>query len=92
MAAAVKPGGWLFVQEPDFHLAPSTEPQQWADVWKGILDWGRDQGVDWFIGRRLPAAVAALGLGVPQAKTDVENIHGRDRRCALLPAVLRRGA
>ena len=79
MAAAVKPGGWLFVQEPDFHLAPTTEPQQWADVWKGILEWGRGQGVDWFIGRGLPAAVAGLGLGVPQAKTDVQNIRGRDR-------------
>ncbi len=79
MAAAVKPGGWLFVQEPDFHLAPTTEPQQWADVWKGILEWGQSQGVDWFIGRGLPAAVAGLGLGVPQATTDVQNIRGRDR-------------
>ena len=26
MAAAVRPGGWLLVQEPDFHLAPTTEP------------------------------------------------------------------
>src|SRR5215211_4234354 len=24
MAAALKPGGWLLVQEPDFHLAPTT--------------------------------------------------------------------
>jgi ubiquinone/menaquinone biosynthesis C-methylase UbiE len=30
MAAAVKPGGWLLVQEPDFHLAPTTEPAAWA--------------------------------------------------------------
>ena len=27
MAAALKPGGWLLVQEPDFHLAPTTEPE-----------------------------------------------------------------
>ena len=92
MAAAVKPGGWLFVQEPDFHLAPTTEPQQWADVWKGILEWGQSQGVDWFIGRGLPAAVAGLGLGVPQATTDVQNIRGPRPWCAVLPALLRRGA
>ena len=29
MAAAVAPGGWLLVQEPDFHLAPTTEPAVW---------------------------------------------------------------
>jgi SAM-dependent methyltransferase len=27
MAAALKPGGWLLIQEPDFHLAPTTEPE-----------------------------------------------------------------
>ena len=48
-------------------------------MWKGILDWGRGQGVDWFIGRGLPSAVSGLGLGVPLAKTDVQNIRGRDR-------------
>src|SRR5918998_1118814 len=29
MAAALKPGGWLLIQEPDFHLAPTTEPEVW---------------------------------------------------------------
>jgi hypothetical protein len=29
--------------------------------------------------RKLPSMVAALGLGQPQAKTDVQNIRGRDR-------------
>ena len=27
MAAALKPGGWLLIQEPDFHLAPTTDPE-----------------------------------------------------------------
>jgi SAM-dependent methyltransferase len=79
MAAAVKPGGWLLVQEPDFSLAPTTEPEVWAATWNGLLRWGRSQGVDWLIGRGLPGMVSALGLGRPQAKTDVQNIRGRDR-------------
>ena len=29
MAGAVRPGGWLLIQEPDFHLAPTTEPEVW---------------------------------------------------------------
>ena len=79
MADAVRPGGWLLVQEPDFHLAPTTEPEIWARTWEGLIDWGHANGVDWLIGRKLPSMVAALGLGHPQAKTDVQNIRGRDR-------------
>jgi SAM-dependent methyltransferase len=79
MAAAIKPGGWLLVQEPDFHLAATAEPEAWAATWRGVLAWGRQQGVDWFIGRRLPSMIDSLGLQHAQAKTDVQNIRGRDR-------------
>lgn len=79
MAEAVRPGGWLFIQEPDFHLAPTTEPKLWARTWEGIVEWGHANGIDWLIGRRLPSMVADLGFGLPQAKTDVQNIRGRDR-------------
>ena len=79
MAEAVKPGGWLLIQEPDFHLAPTTESAVWARTWKGVIDWGQANGVDWLIGRTLPRMVAAPGLGHPEAKTDTQNIRGRDR-------------
>src|SRR5271163_12365 len=79
MAAAVKPGGWLFVCEPDFNLVRTCEPEAWAEAWDAILQWGRTQGVDWLIGRRLPAMVTALGLGYPQAATEVPNIRGTSR-------------
>jgi hypothetical protein len=79
MAAAVRPGGWLLVQEPDFHLAPTTEPQEWSDTWSALIRWGQDNGVDWLIGRPLPRMVSKLGLGRPRAKTDVQNIRGTDR-------------
>jgi len=79
MSAAVKPGGWLVVQEPDFSLAPTTEPEVWASAWKGLIEWGHSNGVDWLIGRKLPGMIDELGLGHPQATTDVQNIRGRDR-------------
>lgn len=79
MTEAVRPGGWLLIQEPDFHLAPTTAPQVWASTWKGLIEWGQANGVDWLIGRKLPGMVAELGLGHPQAKTDVQNFRGRDR-------------
>ena len=40
---------------------------------------GHANGVDWLIGRTLPSMVSKLGLGRPQANTDVQNIRGRDR-------------
>ena len=80
MAAAVRPGGWLLVQEPDFSLARTTEPEQWARTWAAVLEWGAASGVDWLIGRRLPDLVSRLGLGrAPLAATDVQNIRGTDR-------------
>ncbi|MGF1473227.1 MAG: class I SAM-dependent methyltransferase, partial [Rubrobacteraceae bacterium] len=79
MAAAVKPGGWLFVQEPDLHLGKTAEPETWATLCETLIEWGHDQGVDWLIGRRLPGMVSALGLGHPRATTDVLNIRGGQR-------------
>jgi hypothetical protein len=67
------------VQEPDFHIASTTEPEIWAATWSALIGWGRANGVDWLIGRELPSMVSKLGLGRPQAKTDVQNIRGRDR-------------
>ncbi len=79
MSAAVKPGGWLFVCEPDFNLVRTAKPEPWAKAWDGILKWGLTEGVDWCIGRRLPAMVQSLGLGYPEASTHVPNIRGTSR-------------
>jgi ubiquinone/menaquinone biosynthesis C-methylase UbiE len=79
MAAVLKPGGWLFVCEPDFNLVRTCEPEAWQKAWDGIIKWGKTQGVEWFIGRSLPAMVQALGLGHPEAKTEVPNIRGTTR-------------
>jgi ubiquinone/menaquinone biosynthesis C-methylase UbiE len=79
MAAALKPGGWLFACEPDFNLVRTAQPQAWREAWDGIIAWGQSQGVDWYIGRRLPSMVQALGLGHPEASTEVPNIRGTTR-------------
>jgi ubiquinone/menaquinone biosynthesis C-methylase UbiE len=79
MAAALKPGGWLFVCEPDFNLVRTCESEPWVKAWDGILKWGCTQGVDWFIGRKLPTMVKALGLGCPEAATEARNIRGTSR-------------
>src|SRR5271157_5558673 len=57
----------------------TCEPEVWANAWAGILPWGQTEGVDWCIGRKLPAMVNALGLGYPEAKTEVPDIRGTTR-------------
>ncbi len=79
MGNALRPGGWLFVCEPDFNLARTCEPPAWQRTWDGIIKWGLTQGVEWFIGRRLPAMIQQLGFGYPEASTDVPNIRGTTR-------------
>ncbi len=51
----------------------------WANAWKGIIAWGASQGVEWFIGRKVPAMVESLGFGHPEAATIVPNIRGTTR-------------
>jgi ubiquinone/menaquinone biosynthesis C-methylase UbiE len=79
MAAAVKPGGCLFVCEPDFNLVRTTEPHAWSQTFDAILKWGQSQSVDWLIGRKLPAMITAMGLGYPQTETQVPTIRGATR-------------
>lgn len=69
----------MLVQEPDFHLAFTTKPDVWASTWKGLIEWGYSNGIDWLIGRKLPGMVSQLGMGHPRAGTDAQNIRGRDR-------------
>ena len=90
MAAAVRPGGWLVIQEPDFHLAPTTEPDIWARTWEGVIAWGLANGVDWLIGRRLPGMVTSLDIAAAGQDRRTELPWSRSRS-ALLPTVPCRG-
>jgi hypothetical protein len=48
--------------EPDFLPVSVAEPPEIRAFWDGWLAWSRQQGIDYFIGRRLPATLAELGL------------------------------
>ena len=72
--------GWMAVG-PGARLPPRADHGAGGlgKTWKALIEWGHANGVDWLIGRGLPGMVGKLGLGQPQAKTDVQNIRGRDR-------------
>jgi SAM-dependent methyltransferase len=62
LLASARPGGQVLLIEPDFLPVSIAEPEEVRDFWDGWLAWSRDQGIDYFIGRRLPCMLAGMGL------------------------------
>jgi SAM-dependent methyltransferase len=68
MAAALRPGGWLFVEDADFVTFEAASPHHpLTPAWNRVAGaMKRFQDDSWFfdphLGRRLPGLVAALGL------------------------------
>jgi SAM-dependent methyltransferase len=62
MAAALKPGGVLLSIEPDMLPCTVTEPESVRTFWQGWLQWSVEAGIDYFVGRKVPAWLDSLGL------------------------------
>lgn len=70
LVASVRPGGAILLIEPDFLPASAAEPAEIRAFWAGWLAWSREQDIDYFIGRKLPAMLAGLGLAGITATAD----------------------
>jgi SAM-dependent methyltransferase len=62
LVASARPGGAILLIEPDFLPVSVAEPAEVRAFWAGWLAWAREQGIDYFIGRRLPAMLSRLRL------------------------------
>jgi SAM-dependent methyltransferase len=62
MVAALKPGGVLLSIEPDMLPCTVAEPESMHTFWQGWLKWSEGAGIDYFIGRKIPAWLDSLGL------------------------------
>jgi SAM-dependent methyltransferase len=62
MIAALKPGGVLLSIEPDMLPCTVTEPDAMREFWQGWLKWSVEAGIDYSIGRKIPAWLDSLGL------------------------------
>jgi SAM-dependent methyltransferase len=62
LAGAVKPGGCVLVEEPDFHPVLASDSAVMRDFWRGFLAWAANHGIDYFVGRRVAPLLAGLGL------------------------------
>ena len=54
LVASARPGAAILLIEPDFLPVSVAEPPEIRAFWDGWLAWSRQQGIDYFIGRRLP--------------------------------------
>jgi 2-polyprenyl-3-methyl-5-hydroxy-6-metoxy-1,4-benzoquinol methylase len=62
MARRLKPGGWLFIQEPDFYPSWTVEPPSQKQFWEQFIQWAANHQIDYYVGRKIPAWAQAEGL------------------------------
>jgi hypothetical protein len=62
LVASARPGGAILLIEPDFLPVSAAEPAEVRVFWEGWLSWSCEQGIDYFIGRRLPGMLTGLGV------------------------------
>jgi SAM-dependent methyltransferase len=76
LVASVRPGGAILLIEPDFLPVSVAEPPDVRAFWEGWLAWSRREGIDYLIGRRLPATLAALALEGIEATAETALYNG----------------
>ena len=76
LVASARPGGRILLIEPDFLPVSVAEPAEVRTFWDGWLAWSRELGIDYFIGRKLPAMLAGLGLADVTASAETALYHG----------------
>jgi SAM-dependent methyltransferase len=76
LAASIRPGGAMLLIEPDFLPVSVAEPAGIRAFWDGWLAWSHGQGIDYFIGRRLPAMLSGMGLLEVRATAETALYNG----------------
>lgn len=76
MVAAVKPGGALLSIEPDMLPCTVAEPASMHLFWQAWLKWSLEAGIDFFVGRKIPAWLDSLGLEEVSGEGHVAQFNG----------------
>jgi SAM-dependent methyltransferase len=89
MIAALKPGGVLLSIEPDMLPCTVTEPDAMRALWQGWLKWSVEAGIDYSLGRKIPAWLDSLGLEDVAGEGHTAQFNGGSRWAAYWSATLR---
>jgi SAM-dependent methyltransferase len=79
LVACARPGGAILLIEPDFLPVMVAEPADIKAFWEEWLQWSREQGIDYMIGRRLPASLAGMGVEEIRAIAETALYNGQSR-------------
>jgi SAM-dependent methyltransferase len=68
MTAALRPGGWLLVEEPDYGATHMVHPPVavWERFWAALASLTAAAGGDAFVGRKLPYLLHTAGLNADE--------------------------
>jgi len=88
MVRALKPGGWLLLEEPDFSTAmPAGGDTTKAKMVERVLEATRQlyvsMGVEPFLGRQLPSLLQDLNLQAIAAQAELSLAPGKSRRAKI---------
>jgi SAM-dependent methyltransferase len=94
LSAAVRPGGWILLEEPDasydtaLPAAPPESQVLYRKVMDAIYDFVRSRGVDPNLGRELPGRLHDLGFEAPRGEGRLHVFRGgAEPRSAHMPAL-----
>jgi SAM-dependent methyltransferase len=91
LLAAVRPGGWLALHEPDFNdVALSPTSESWRRIWSAFCDAAVAGGWDTAYGARLVSDIEALDLVERHADVIMQNSPGGGVRAHLFAGTLGR--
>lgn len=76
LAAAIRPGGVLMVEEDDIHPLEANAPGPYLEAWRAFLAMMRAAGLDPEWARGLPERLDALGLVDVEAEIDGQIFRG----------------
>ncbi|SFS03859.1 Ubiquinone/menaquinone biosynthesis C-methylase UbiE [Microbacterium sp. cf046] len=89
LADAVRPGGVIVLEEPDFHPVLATDSPTLKEFWKGWLVWADRHQIDYFVGRKLPAMLVAEGFDEVRAYGETILYRGDSLTARYLEATMR---
>lgn len=76
MVRALRPGGWIFIQEPDFYPTLIAQPDDQAAFWRDFLAWSAGRQIDYAIGRKVAPRLQELGVVQIAAEAHVTQYAG----------------
>ena len=62
MIGWLKPGGWLFIEEPDFYPTWAAEPRSQKDFWSAFISWAATHDIDYYVGRKVAPWLQEEGM------------------------------